>query len=238
MNKILVISPTYNEIDNIDLFLNSLLAEDMNIDILIVDDASPDGTGDYIQSHTLFNDRIFLISRSKKMGLGSAYCEGFKWALKADYNKIIQMDADLSHNPKYLEQMLEASETKDLVIGSRYIDGINVVNWPMSRLILSYLANIYCLLILGVKIKDFTGGFKCFNRFVLEQINLDDVKSEGYSFQVEMNLKTHANGFSIKEVPIIFNDRTEGSSKMSKKVIFEAIYMIPLLKIRKLLGRL
>ena len=226
MNKILVISPTYNEIDNIDLFINSLLAEDVNIDILIVDDASPDGTGDYIQSHTLFNDRIFLISRSSKMGLGSAYCEGFKWALKADYNKIVQMDADLSHNPKYLKQMLEAAETNDLVIGSRYIDGINVVNWPMSRLILSYLANIYCLLILGIKIKDFTGGFKCFNRVVLNQINLDDVKSEGYSFQVEMNLKAHVNGFSIKEVPIIFNDRTEALNTAFKLAMEDDIIVI------------
>ena len=131
--------------------------------------------------------------------------------------------------------MLDASDRYDLVIGSRYINGVNVVNWPMSRLILSYLANLYCLILLGINIKDFTGGFKCFNRRVLEKINLEKVKSEGYSFQVEMNLKAYAKGFSIKEIPIIFNDRTEGSSKMSKRVIFEAIYMVPLLKIRKFL---
>jgi len=236
MSKILAISPTYNEIDNIKLFIDSLIMQDSRIHILIVDDGSPDGTGEFIQSHKLFNVSVFLISREKKMGLGSAYCEGFRWALNRGYNKVIQIDADLSHNPKYIANMIRTSEQYDLVIGSRYINGVNVVNWPMSRLILSYLANLYCLIILGVGIKDFTGGFKCFNRIVLENIDLDNVKSEGYSFQVEMNLKAYSNGFTIKEVPIIFNDRTEGSSKMSKKVIFEAIYMIPLLKIRKILG--
>ena len=236
MNNILAISPTYNEIDNIELFINSLLNQKPDIDILIVDDGSPDGTGNFVRSHRLFNESIFLISREKKMGLGSAYCEGFKWAIKKNYDKIIQIDADLSHNPKYIDSILEASNKYDLVIGSRYIDGVNVVNWPMSRLILSYAANLYCLFVLGVNIKDFTGGFKCFNRKVLDKINLNDVKSEGYSFQVEMNLKAHVRGFSIKEVPIIFNDRTEGSSKMSKRVILEAIYMVPLLRIRKLFG--
>ncbi len=235
MSKILAISPTYNEIDNIKLFIDSLLMQDSKIHILIVDDGSPDGTGEFVKSHELFNESIFLISRQKKMGLGSAYCAGFKWALNRNYDKIIQIDADLSHNPKYIANMISTSEKYDLVIGSRYVNGVNVVNWPMSRLILSYLANIYCLFILGVNIKDFTGGFKCFNRIVLESIDLDDIRSEGYSFQVEMNLKTYSDGFTIKEVPIIFNDRTEGSSKMSKKVIFEAIYMVPLLKIRKIL---
>ena len=235
MNKIIAISPTYNEIDNIELFINSLLPISDTIDILIVDDGSPDGTGDFVRSHELFNEKVFLISRNKKMGLGSAYCAGFSWALERQYNKIIQIDADLSHNPKYIHAMLDASNEYDLVIGSRYINGVNVVNWPMSRLILSYLANLYCLILLGINIKDFTGGFKCFNRRVLEKINLEKVKSEGYSFQVEMNLKAYAKGFSIKEIPIIFNDRTEGSSKMSKRVIFEAIYMVPLLRIKNFL---
>ena len=202
--------------------------------MLVVDDSSPDGTGDIIKNHEAFGNRLFLLSRPGKMGLGSAYCEGFKWSLSKDYSKIIQIDADFSHNPKYLPEMLNESENHDLIIGSRYVNGVNVVNWPMSRLLLSYFANLYCRFLLGVRIKDFTGGFKCFNRKVLENINFSKVKSEGYSFQVEINMKVHSKGMSIKEIPIIFNDRACGTSKMSKKVIFEAIYMIPLLRIKKI----
>ncbi len=234
MNKILAITPTYNEILNIENLINSIISLDMNIDILVVDDASPDGTANYVKSHPMYNQKIFLMSRPEKLGLGSAYCSGFEWALNKQYSKVIQIDADLSHNPKYIPLIIKESDNYDLIIGSRYVDGVNVVNWPMSRLLLSYFANLYCRLILGINIKDFTGGFKCFNREVLEHINLKDVKSEGYSFQVEMNLKVHSKNFTIKEVPIIFNDRTSGSSKMSKKVIFEAVYMVPLLRIRKL----
>ena len=234
MNKILIVTPTYNELANIENLFDAIFVRHPDVHILVVDDSSPDGTGDFVKNHKLYEKSVFLISRPGKMGLGSAYCDGFNWALSKDYNKIIQIDADFSHNPKYLSNMLETSSEYDLVIGSRYVNGVNVVNWPMSRLILSYLANVYCRLILGIKIKDFTGGFKCFNRNVLEAINFDNVKSEGYSFQIEINLKAHSNQMSIKEIPIIFNDRARGTSKMSKKVILEAIYMVPLLKIKKI----
>ena len=233
MSRILAITPTYNEILNIGDLIDSIFSLDINIDVLVVDDSSPDGTADYIKSHPYYNKQLFLISRPSKLGLGSAYCRGYQWALDSNYSKVIQIDADLSHNPKYIPSIINESDQYDLIIGSRYVNGVNVVNWPMSRLLLSYFANLYCRFILGVRIKDFTGGFKCFNRNVLEKIDFTQVKSEGYSFQVEMNIKAYAKGFSIKEVPIIFNDRACGTSKMSKKVIFEAIYMVPLLKIRK-----
>lgn len=235
MYKTLIITPTYNEIANIGKIIDSINLLDLEVDILVVDDSSPDGTGEYIENHPNYNKNLFLISRSEKLGLGSAYCSGFMWALSNKYHKVVQIDADFSHNPKYIPLMIDQSEKYDLVIGSRYVNGVNVVNWPMSRLLLSYFANVYCKLILGVKINDFTGGFKCFNTAVLRKIDLDKVKSEGYSFQVEMNIKTYDKGFSINEIPIIFNDRACGTSKMSKKVIFEAVYMIPLLKIRKML---
>ena len=234
MNKILIVTPTYNELANIEHLFVSIFDRHPDVHILVVDDSSPDGTGDFIKKHTLYEKSVFLISRPGKMGLGSAYCDGFNWALSRDYDKIIQIDADFSHNPKYLSNMVETSSNYDLVIGSRYINGVNVVNWPMNRLILSYLANLYCRIILGINIKDFTGGFKCFNRKVLESINFENVKSEGYSFQIEINIKAFSNHMSIKEIPIIFNDRARGTSKMSKKVIFEAIYMVPLLKIKKI----
>ena len=235
MSKILAITPTYNEILNIGNLIDAISSLNMNIDILVVDDSSPDGTADYVKSHPLYKKNLFLISRPGKLGLGSAYCKGFQWGLNEDYGKIIQIDADLSHNPKYIPLIIDKSNKYDLIIGSRYINGVNVVNWPMSRLLLSYFANLYCRFILGVKIKDFTGGFKCFNRKVLEEIDFKSVKSEGYSFQVEMNIKAYSKQFTIKEIPIIFNDRASGTSKMSKKVILEAIYMVPLLKIRKIL---
>ena len=238
MNRILVITPTYNEITNIGKLIDSIYSLNLDIDVLVVDDSSPDGTGDYIKSHPLYNKSLFLISRPSKLGLGSAYCKGYQWALSKDYSKVIQIDADLSHNPKYIPLIIDESSKYDLIIGSRYINGVNVVNWPMSRLLLSYFANLYCRFILGVKIKDFTAGFKCFNLNVLKGIDITRVKSEGYSFQVEMNIKAYSKGFTIKEIPIIFNDRACGTSKMSKKVIFEAIYMVPLLKIRKILGLL
>ena len=236
MKKILVITPTYNELANIPAFLDSIFNLEGDIDILVVDDSSPDGTGDFVSKHKEFRSKLFMISRPGKMGLGSAYCEGYRWALTKNYDKIIQIDADFSHNPKYIAEMLSTSDNFDLVIGSRYINGVNVVNWPMTRLLLSYTANIYCRLILNVRIKDFTGGFKCFNTEVLKNINFDNIKSEGYSFQVEMNMKVHSKGYSIKEIPIIFNDRALGTSKMSKRVIFEAIYMVPYLRIKKILG--
>ena len=237
MNKILAIIPTYNESSNILHLLNEVLKvnSESSLDILVIDDGSPDGTANLVKEHEQFEKRIFLLERPKKLGLGSAYCTGFKWAIKKEYEKIIQIDADFSHNPKYIKDLLSYSNDYELVIGSRYISGVNVVNWPMSRLLLSYFANVYAKLITGVPISDLTGGFKCFNVNVLDKINFDKIKSEGYSFQIEMNFIVNHLGCKIKEIPIIFNDRTKGSSKMSKKVIFEAIYMVPLLKIKKIL---
>ena len=232
----LIIIPTYNENKNIAKLLSLIngLNVNVNLEILVIDDASPDGTAETIKKIIDYDNKIHLIERSGKLGLASAYCAGFKWALDNNYDYIIQMDADLSHDPNDILKFIKQATFSDVIIGSRYKTGVNVVNWPMSRLLLSYFANLYCRFLLGVRIKDFTGGFKCFNRKVLENINFSKVKSEGYSFQVEINMKVHSKGMSIKEIPIIFNDRACGTSKMSKKVIFEAIYMIPLLRIKKI----
>ena len=236
MDRVLVITPTYNESSNILRLLDEILKINfISLDILVIDDGSPDGTADLVKNHNEYLQRVFILERASKLGLGSAYCMGFKWAIDKKYTKIIQIDADLSHNPKYIEELLSYSDEYELVIGSRYIRGVNVANWPMSRLILSYCANIYAKLITGIPVSDLTGGFKCFNVDVFNKINIDNIKSEGYSFQIEMNFMVNHLGYKIKEIPIIFNDRTEGSSKMSKKVIFEAIYMVPLLKLKKIL---
>jgi len=235
MNKTLIIIPTYNEAENISELINSILKLDPLFQILFIDDNSPDGTGTMIDTMCQENQSIHLMSRSGKLGLGTAYIEGFKWALERDYEFIIQMDADLSHNPKDIKRLISALENgNEVAIGSRYIDGFNVVNWPLSRLILSYGANIYAKLLIGFPIHDSTAGFKCFRSYVLQAIDLDSVKSEGYSFQIEMNYFAFINNFKIKEVPIVFTDRTVGQSKMSKKIIIEAIFMVPLLMLRKI----
>ncbi|MBC8214054.1 MAG: polyprenol monophosphomannose synthase [Candidatus Marinimicrobia bacterium] len=236
--KSIIISPTYNERKNIDELLRQIYASNPDIHILFVDDNSPDGTGEYIRELTEKDDKIHLIQRSGKLGLGTAYCKGFQWALDNGYDKMIQMDADLSHNPADVPILIKTSMENDLVIGSRYISGINVVNWPMRRLILSYLANMYARFIIGLPIKDGTGGFKCFNRSVLENIDLTKIKSEGYSFQIEMNFLAWMKKFTIKEIPIIFNDRTVGESKMSKRIVREAIWMVPKLKLKKIFRRI
>ncbi len=236
--KPLAISPTYNEKKNIIELINRVLNSYKNIDILIVDDASPDGTSSIVKKAMIDSNRIHLIERSGKLGLGTAYCAGFKWALERDYDRIIQIDADMSHNPNDIEQLLNESISADLIIGSRYINGVNVVNWPLRRLFLSYFANMYARFITGLSVKDATGGFKCFRSDVLRSINLSKINSEGYSFQIEMNFISYCKGFKIKEIPIIFTDRTVGESKMSKKIILEAIYMVPFLKIKKMFGLL
>jgi len=236
--KPLVISPTYNEKKNINELIKRVLASYDDIEILIIDDNSPDGTSNEVKSLMQNNSKIHIIERSGKLGLGTAYCDGFKWALDKGYDRIVQIDADMSHNPDDIPDLLHESELFDLVIGSRYINGVNVVNWPLRRLILSYGANLYAQFITGLPIKDATGGFKCFRSRVLEAINLSKITSEGYSFQIEMNFISWIKGFDIKEIPIIFADRTVGESKMSKRIILEAIYMVPLLKLRKLFGRL
>jgi len=236
--KPIAISPTYNEKKNVNELIQRVLASYHNIEILIVDDNSPDGTADLVKSLMYDNSKIHILERSGKLGLGTAYCAGFQWALGNGYDRIIQIDADMSHNPDDITSLLVESETSDLVIGSRYINGVNVVNWPLRRLILSYLANFYAQIITGLPIKDATGGFKCFRARVLESIDFSKITSTGYSFQIEMNFIAWVSGFKIKEVPIIFSDRTVGESKMSRRIIFEAIYMVPLLKLRKIFGYL
>ncbi|MBC8198007.1 MAG: polyprenol monophosphomannose synthase [Candidatus Marinimicrobia bacterium] len=224
--KTLIVSPTYNEKDNILELLRQIWAVNSNYDILIIDDNSPDGTGEIVKNEMTNNSKLHLIQREGKLGLGTAYCTGFKWALDNNYDKVIQMDADLSHNPEDIPRLLDESERSDVVIGSRYVNGVNVVNWPMRRLLLSYFANLYAKTVIRLPIIDATGGFKCFNSKVLKSINLSLIKSEGYSFQIEMNTKSLRNGFSLKEIPIIFVDRTVGKSKMTKKIIYEAAWVV------------
>ena len=234
MNKYLIIIPTYNEKENIAIILTEILNLNNNFNILVVDDNSPDGTSNIVEEFILSNSNINIIKRNNKGGLGSAYIEGFKWAIDNNYNYVMQIDADLSHNPKDLIRLMNKSNNYDLVIGSRYIKGISIVNWPLSRLILSYLANLYARIIIGIPIKDVTGGFKCISVNILKSINLDKIKSEGYSFQIELNYLAWMNNYTITEIPIVFTDRTLGTSKMSKTVIFEAIYMVPYLFFKKI----
>lgn len=236
MKKTLAIIPTYNEIQNIGRLIDILLSNYPNIDVLVVDDNSPDGTGDFVEEISKNNPRVKIIRRPGKMGLGTAYVEGFKYMLKNDYELAIQMDADFSHDPKEIENFLKEIENYDLVIGSRYITGVNVINWPMRRLLLSYFANLYTRIITGMPIKDATGGFKCFRREALESVNLDKIKSNGYSFQIEMNFLIWKKGFRIKEIPIIFVDRVQGTSKMSKKIAREAFFMVWKLRLKSIFG--
>ena len=236
--KFLVIIPTYNENANISTVLNKVLnlKSESHIDILVIDDSSPDGTANTVKEIMNTNSNVNLLQREGKLGLSSAYCTGFLWAIDKDYDYVIQMDADLSHNPNDILKFIDKSRDFDIIIGSRYKTGVNVVNWPLRRLVLSYFANIYARLFTGMKIFDLTSGFKCINIDSLKSINLDRINSEGYSFQIEMNFLLSNLGFKIFEVPIIFHDRTVGESKMSKKIIFEAIIKVPMLRIRKLLG--
>lgn len=237
--KIIVIIPTYNEIENIRRLIDTLLNLQLNrLEVLIVDDNSPDGTGQIVKNLSAENPRIHLIQREGKQGLGTAYVCGFKYAIEHAYDFIIQMDADFSHDPSEIKNLMATIADYDLVLGSRYIVGVNVVNWPLSRLLLSYFANLYTRVITRMPIKDSTGGFKCFRRTVLEAINLDEVKSDGYAFQIEMNFKAWRKGFRIKEIPIIFVDRIAGSSKMSKKIIREAVFMVWKLKFLSMFGKL
>lgn len=236
MQKSLLIIPTYNEINNIQKLIPDVLGMYPELDILVVDDNSPDGTGDYVKKLSEENSRIKIIQREGKLGLGTAYVAGFKFMLENGYDIALQMDADYSHNPKDIARLVEASEENDLIIGSRYVHGVNVINWPMQRLLLSYYANKYTKLVTGIKVNDCTGGFKCIKRNVLEAIDLDRIRSNGYTFQIEVNFKAWRKGFKVKEVPIIFTDRVEGTSKMSKKIVYEAMYMVWILRIRSILG--
>jgi dolichol-phosphate mannosyltransferase len=225
--RALVIVPTYNERENIARLIESILGQDSRLEILVVDDGSPDGTADIVRAIKAQNPRVDILSRPKKMGLGTAYVAGFRWALERGYDFVFEMDADFSHDPNHLPEFLRAIQAADLVLGSRYREGkVTVVNWPIARLILSYFANVYARRVTGLEVWDATGGFKCFRRAVLEAIDLNKVRSNGYAFQIEMSYRASKRGFRIIEIPIVFVDRTEGQSKMSKTIVREAIWMV------------
>ena len=240
MTDAIVIIPTYNEIENIEAIVRAVFAQNKAFHILVVDDNSPDGTANAVKTlQTEFNDQLFLLQRQEKTGLGTAYIAGFKWCLKYKYAYIFEMDADFSHNPNDLVKLYKACHTDDfdVAIGSRYIDGVNVVNWPMSRILLSYFASKYVRLITGMCINDTTAGFVCYKRRVLETLDLDSIKFVGYAFQIEMKFKAYLKKFKIIEVPVIFTDRTKGKSKMSGSIISEAIFGVLNMKFKSLLGK-
>lgn len=237
--KKLVIIPTYNEKENIESIIRAVLQLDEQFHILVVDDSSPDGTAQIVRDlQGQFPDFIHLTVRKVKDGLGKAYIHGFKWALQNGYDYIFEMDADFSHNPQDLSRLYDACQEADMAVGSRYCTGVNVVNWPMGRVLLSYFASKYVRFILGIPVHDTTAGFVCFRRQVLEQIGLDEVKLKGYGFQVEMKFRAHKKGFRIKEVPIIFTNRLQGESKMNGGIIGEAIFGVLNLKWKSLIGKL
>jgi dolichol-phosphate mannosyltransferase len=233
----LVIIPTYNERENIVTLIDRLLALPYGLNVLVVDDNSPDGTGDLVAARKKDEPRIHLLQRPGKLGLGSAYVAGFRYALAQGAQYVFEMDADFSHDPVSIGNFLEAIKDHDVVLGSRYLDGVTVVHWPLSRLILSYSANVYTRLITGLPVRDATGGYKCFRRRALEAINLDQVKSDGYAFQIEMSYKIWRKGFKIVEIPITFVDRRAGVSKMNNRIVWEAAWMVWRLRIMDVLGQ-
>jgi dolichol-phosphate mannosyltransferase len=227
VGRSVVIVPTYNERENIARLIDLVLKQDPKLDVLVVDDGSPDGTGRIVDTLADVEPRVNVLHRESKLGLGTAYVAGFKWAVARGYELVCEMDADFSHDPGHLPQFLAAAQTADVVLGSRYQNGrVTVVNWPISRLILSYSANLYARAVTGLPLFDATGGYKCFRRAVLEAIDLDQVKSNGYAFQIEMSFRAWRKGFRITEIPIVFTDRTEGHSKMSKHIVREAVWMV------------
>lgn len=236
--RVLVIVPTYNEAENLEALVAQVLLQDPRLEVLVVDDGSPDGTGRLADGLAGAEPRVHVLHRAGKQGLGSAYVTGFRWAIERRFDAVCEMDADFSHNPKVLVAFLEAIEEHDLVIGSRYKTGVNVVNWPLSRLLLSYGASLYTRWITGMPVRDPTAGFTCFRRSTLEQLDLERIHSNGYSFQVEVKFMVWRKGLSIHEVPIIFVDRLQGTSKMNKAIVREAIWMVWKLKLRALLGRI
>jgi dolichol-phosphate mannosyltransferase len=236
--RVLVIIPTYNEKDNIRALIPLVLAQDNRIEMLVVDDSSPDGTALTVKDIMVKTRKVHLMKRPSKLGLGTAYVAGFRYALENGYDFIFEMDADFSHDPKEISRFLVAMDDSDLVIGSRYIRGVNVVNWPMSRLILSYTANLYTRVVTGMPVRDATSGFKCYRREVLEAINLDRIHSDGYSFQIEMHFKAWKMGFRVREIPIVFVDRYSGVSKMSQRIVREAAWMVWKLRFLSLFGKL
>ncbi len=238
MTNTTIVVPTYNEKQNIERLISTLLEAGPDVHVLIVDDNSPDRTAECVEAIASKNPRVRLIKRPRKMGLGTAYITGFKYALEHGADIVIQMDADFSHDPRYITDFREAIEENDIVIGSRYVNGVNVVNWPMDRLLLSYFANSYTRVITGLPIRDATSGFKCFRREVLESINLGEIISDGYCFQIEMTFRAWRKGFRLAEIPIVFVERHSGTSKMSKHIIWEAIWKVWWLRFKALLGDL
>ncbi len=237
--RALVIIPTYNEAANVPNLVPQVLCQDPRLEILIVDDNSPDGTGQLAEAIAQAEPRVHVLHRDGKRGLGTAYVTGFRWALEREYAYVFEMDADFSHDPGHLKHFLKATEGADLVLGSRYLDGrVTVVNWPMPRLVLSYFANIYARWLTGLRIWDLTGGFKCFRRRVLEAVDLSRVRSNGYAFQIEMSVRAWRKGFTLKEIPIVFVDRTEGQSKMNQAIVREAVWMVPRLRLMAWFGRI
>lgn len=236
--KGLVILPTFNERENLPRVVPEILEQDARLETLIVDDNSPDGTGEVADELARSESRVHVMHRAGKLGLGRAYIAGFRWALERDYEYVFEMDADLSHDPRHLPEFLEAIRGQDLVLGSRYLRGVTVVNWPMSRLLLSWSANRYARWVTGLPLTDLTSGFKCFRRRVLQAIELEKVHSEGYSFQIEMTTRAWARGFRILEIPIVFVDRMRGESKMNRRIVWEAVWMVWKLRAWRVLGRL
>jgi dolichol-phosphate mannosyltransferase len=234
--RVLVVVPTYNERVNLPQILPAILAQDPAIDVLVVDDNSPDGTGQLADQMAAEDGRVHVLHRGRKEGLGKAYLAGFRWALDQGYDLVFEMDADFSHDPRFLPTFLEAIQDADLVIGSRYKTGVNVINWPIARLLLSIGANQYARVVTGLPLADSTGGFKCFRRRVLEAIPLERVRSNGYAFQIEMTFLAWKKGFRIREIPIVFTDRVEGQSKMNGKIVREAVWMVWWLRLRSLWG--
>ena len=237
--RALVVIPTYNEAGNVPNIVPQVLAQDPRLEILVVDDNSPDGTGQLAAAIAAREPRVHVLQREGKLGLGTAYLTGFRWALDRGYDYVFEMDADFSHDPEHLKQFLKAIEDADLVLGSRYLGGkVTIVNWPMPRLLLSYCANLYARWVTGLRIWDLTGGFKCFRRRVLEAIDLPRVRSNGYAFQIEVSVRAWRKGFTLKEIPIVFVDRTEGQSKMNKAIVREAVWMVPRLRLMAWFGRI
>ncbi len=236
--RAVVVVPTYNERVNLPLIVPAILQQDPRLEVLVVDDNSPDNTGRLADEMATMEPRLHVLHRETKQGLGKAYLAGFRWALDNGYDLVFEMDADFSHDPKFLRDFLRAIENADLVLGSRYHSGVNVINWPISRLLLSLGANLYARWVTGLPLSDSTGGFKCFRRAVLEAIDFEQVRSNGYSFQIEMSFRAWRKGFRLVEIPIVFTDRVEGQSKMNKRIVREAIWMVWWLRLQALVGRL